>query len=125
VRVTDGVNTSQDESDEPFHVGRKPPLAFLLGPEDGATLPAGAPVSFSGLATDPEDGPLHGDALLWVSDRDGMLGHGDDIGVQSLSPGTHHITLSVVDSDDLVSSSSITVYVGPRHLYLPVLVRRP
>lgn len=125
VRVTDGVNTAEDASDAPFRVGFKPPLAFVLGPENGATLPAGAPVAFSGLATDPEDGPLHGEALLWVSDRDGLLGHGDDIAVESLSPGAHRITLSVADGDGLVGSSSITVYVGQRHLYLPVLVRRP
>lgn len=124
VRVSDGVNTTSDTSDKPFRVGFKPPRAWVLGPGNGATLPAGAPLSFSGLATDPEDGPLHGEALTWASDRDGALGQGDDIAVPSLSPGPHHITLSAVDASDQVGTASIDVWVGQRHLYLPVLARR-
>lgn len=125
VRVTDGVNTSSDTSDRPFHVSFKPPLVWVLAPENGAALPVAAPVSFSGLATDPEDGPLHGEALTWASDRDGVLGHGDDLVVPSLSPGHHHIALTAIDASAQSGVASIDVWVGPRLLYLPVLVRRP
>ena len=54
----------------------------------------GAPISFSGSASDPEDGDLS-NALSWTSDRDGAIGSGAAFTSSALSVGTHQIQASV------------------------------
>lgn len=119
VEVSDGVHTVADESDGAFAVSLKPPLILLLAPADGATLRPGQPVLLQGLATDAEDGPLADEALVWSSDVEGPLGAGADLAVYDLSPGPHRITLQAADSDGMVGSASIEVYVGGR-IFLPL-----
>lgn len=123
VRVSDGVNTTDDESDAPFRVSRKAPSAFLLQPRDGTTVQPGTPVVFSGLATDPEDGPLPAESLAWSSDLDGVLGSGADVAVDTLSRGMHRITLSATDSDGNVATDTIRLVVGSQ-IYLPIVRKK-
>jgi hypothetical protein len=110
VQVSDGVNTTTDESDAPFHVGDKAPLVFLLWPEEGETLSSGSPVFLAGLATDPEEGPMPDDSLAWFSDVDGPLGVGADMLVDALSCGPHEITLRATDSSGMVGIATVHVY---------------
>jgi hypothetical protein len=121
VRVSDGVHTTGDVSDAPFRVIPKAPLALQLSPVDEMNLTLGKPHLFQGLATDPEDGPLSGEALSWSSNVDGPLGTGAAIVVDHLSLGPHQITLSATDSDGMIGNSSIHIYVGAR-IYLPSVV---
>ncbi|MBC7260736.1 MAG: hypothetical protein H5T63_01870 [Chloroflexi bacterium] len=58
--------------------------------------------------------------MHWHSDRDGLLGSTDEIIVQMLSPGWHKITLSATDSDGMVGSAQVTVFIG-HQLHLPVI----
>jgi len=97
-------------SDAPFNVGDKAPLVFLLWPEEGERLPHGEPVILAGLATDPEEGPVPDDSLSWFSDVDGLLGMGGDLVVDTLSCGTHEITLSATDSSGMVGMATVHVY---------------
>jgi len=122
VYASDGVRTSAATS-APFAVARKPPQVFIAAPERGVVVPPGALVIFSGYAYDREDGPLATLPLHWRSNRDGALGDGSEIAVQSLSPGWHEIGLSATDSDGMVGSAKITIFVGQR-LYLPVVLKR-
>ena len=121
VIATDGVNTSQDESDLPFTVGRKAPQAFILSPKPEAIYSPDASFYLEGYAYDLEDEALGETAFQWESDQDGLLGVGRLLLV-NLSPGSHLITMRAVDSDgnELTASSVIQVEY---QLFLPLTLR--
>lgn len=121
VLASDGVNTTADESDAPFTVGRKGPQAFILVPERDITIAPGTPLWLQGYAYDLEDGTLPETALRWTSNRDGDLGTGSQVLV-SLSSGEHLITFTAADSDGNPATATVRVYVGNR-LYLPLVLR--
>ena len=52
----------------------------------------------TGMGSDLEDGTLPDEALAWSSDRQGVLGSGPSLAVNTLQPGRHTITLTVHDS---------------------------
>jgi len=106
-------------------VGRKPPQAFILSPETGVTVTAGAPLWLHGYAYDLEDGTLGGSALRWTSSLDGDLGTGSQVLV-ALSIGHHTITLQATDSSGMTVMTTIDVVATPGffvHRYLPVILR--
>ncbi len=123
VVASDGLLTAQDASDDPFTVAPKPPQVAIDWPADGSRLQPGQTLILSGYAWDPEDGPMPGEGLAWESNRDGILGSGDEVTVSTLSPGRHIITLSATDSDGMESSADVNVFVG-QSFYLPLIVRR-
>jgi len=122
VRVTDGVNTVSDASDAVFRVARKAPAVFVLAPSDRQVLRPDEALVLSGLATDPEQGSLRGEALSWRSDRDGLLGTGENVAVPSLSRGAQSITLTATGQDGKASSRSVHVFVG-YSFHLPLVAR--
>jgi len=87
------------------------PSVTIDSPADGASFPSGTSISFSGSASDPEDGDLTG-SLVWTSSLDGQIGTGGSFN-KVLSEGSHTITASVTDSGGLSGSASITVVVQP------------
>ena len=121
VLVSDGVHSGEGESNGTFTVPKKSPVVSILNPADNAALAPGHEQAVLGAAYDAQDGSLSGAALVWTSDRDGVLGQGSHLHVH-LSAGVHHLTLTATDADGLHSSASITVSIH-YHLYLP-LVRR-
>ncbi len=64
--VSDGVNTTLS-TPITISVGN-PPTATILSPQDGSTFQAGDVISFSGDATDTEDGTLPASAFTWNID---------------------------------------------------------
>jgi len=122
VMVSDGVNTAFDDSDAPFSVSDKAPLALIIQPPSGTILYPDQPVILQAVATDPEDGPLPDEQMHWTSDIDGTLGEGADLAIPGLSAGAHRLTLRAEDSSGHVSETSITVIVG-RSPYLPLVMR--
>lgn len=111
VVVTDGINTASDDSDGSFRIALKKPVARIASPADRATFQRPEAVLLLGRGFDPEDGELRGEALVWSSDRDGLLGTGNHIVTPELSRGRHVITLTVTDSDGASSTASVTIYV--------------
>jgi hypothetical protein len=91
----------------------QPPVATLTAPANGATFQSGATVTFSGSATDPEDGVLSGTALAWSSSLDGALGTGGTISSSTLSAGTHLVILAATDSAGDVGAASVSITVLP------------
>jgi serine protease len=94
------------------------PTAHITAPADGAFLGAGSN-HFSGNASDPEDGSLHGTSLEWRSDVDGFLGYGEELdanltGATNCQQGVqdHVITLTAIDSDGHHVTDQINVEVG-------------
>jgi hypothetical protein len=122
--ASDGVNTSQDDSDRIFTVEGKPPAAYVLYPLDNSVFRPGAPVVLEGTATDLEDGPLTDDALFaWSSSLEGELGVGRTLYFDDLLPGPHTITLAVSDSDGFVGRESVSIFIGSR-VYLPIALKK-
>lgn len=121
VLASDGVNTSEDQSDDVFTVGRKPPWVSIMSPEDSAILLPGRPILLQGYAYDLEDGVLEGGSLDWSSDRDGPLGVGSPVLV-ILSPGDHTIKLTAEDSDGSAVSASVVVDGGD-DTWLPLALK--
>ena len=121
VVATDGINTSRDESDATFTVGRKGPSAFILAPEADARFMPDTPLWLQGYAYDLEDGTFPDSAYRWTSNRDGDLGTGAS-NLVTLSSGPHVITLMVTDSDGNTAIKTIRLSAGNR-LFLPAVLR--
>lgn len=86
------------------------PTVTIAAPSDGAVVEPGTSVTFTGSATDPEDGDLSAN-LSWSSDLDGVIGTGGSFSA-TLSEGIHQVTASVTDSGGNSSSDSVTVTVS-------------
>jgi subtilisin family serine protease len=87
-----------------------PPTVNISSPEDGDSFNSGELISFSGSASDNEDGDLT-DSLVWTSDLEGQIGTGGSFSAE-LNDGTHTITAEVTDSGSNTSSENITITVG-------------
>ena len=92
--------------------GNAAPTVTISGPASGSTYTSGQRITFSGSATDPEDGALTGAALEWSSSRDGELGTGASLEVNTLSVGTHTVTLRATDSGSRSATSTVSVTVN-------------
>lgn len=88
------------------------PSATIFAPASGSTFQQGALVTFSGTGVDPESGTLTGPSLAWTSSRDGRIGTGTSFSTQTLSVGTHSITLTARDPDGAAGSATRTVTVA-------------
>ncbi len=86
------------------------PTASIGSPSNGSTFTEGDSVSFSGSASDNEDGNISS-SLVWSSSLDGQIGTGASFSTSSLSVGTHTISASVSDSGGLSDSDSISITV--------------
>jgi len=95
-----------------IQVGNTPPKAIISNPANNSSYDLDDSVVFNGSATDAEDGALTGASLVWNSSKDGQIGTGTSLTVNTLSEGTHIITLTATDSDGAAHSASITIYVG-------------
>jgi hypothetical protein len=92
------------------------PTATITSPANGTSFAEGATITFSGSATDPEDGDLTGSALVWTSSRDGQIGTGTSFTRNDLSEGTHTITLTATDSDGGSGTADVTITVQSQTL---------
>lgn len=122
VRVTDGVNTTSAVCAGPFGVAPKGPQVGIMAPEQGHLFRPGEPVVLSGWAYDVDQGELPGEAMHWVSDRDGPLAEGEQAVLQQLSPGVHHIRLEAQDGTGQVGMTSVEIEVGYR-ANVPIVAR--
>src|SRR5207244_3723599 len=89
--------------------GNTAPLVSITAPTSGQTLASSATITFTGSASDLEDGDLTA-AIAWTSDRDGALGTGGTI-THLLSEGTHQLTATVADRGGLTATATVTVQV--------------
>ena len=113
VCVSDGINTTCDDSDETFTVPLKGPEAMIVSPDQNAHYQYGEAVVMQGMGFDPEDGTVpDGSSYKWSSDRDGLLGEGRSLWGLPLSNGIHVLTLTVTDSSGNMGTSSVEIIVG-------------
>ena len=122
VVANDGVDVGFDETDGPISVPDQVPFVVISNPSNGQAFVPGALIVFQGSAIDMEDGTLPDEALVWSSDRQGVLGAGPSLPVNTLQPGPHVITLAATDSKGHTTTLTTGVFVGMR-TYLPLIMR--
>ena len=120
--VSDGVN-STISAPLSISAGSRP-TATILSPTDGTSFRAGDVITFSGSATDAEDGTLPASAYTWNIDflHEGHVHPGTPItgvtnGTFTIPTSGHdfsgntryRVTLTVTDSSGLQSTSSVIV----------------
>ncbi|MEP3331159.1 hypothetical protein [Sedimentitalea sp.] len=123
ILVSDGFNGSAAIS-ERFTVLGKEPRVRILGPSDSLNEDESAYIEFAASISDMEDGTLPPSALVWSSDRDGLLGNGYSIR-KRLSPGGHFVTLTATDSDGNSSTDLIRLIVRNVPTKQPVAMAGP
>lgn len=111
VVVTDGVNTAEATSGQ-FYIPPKPPAVGIMTPASGDRIPQGGSAVLTGFGSDLEDGQLAGSQLVWTSSVDGELGVGGEVTTDTLSPGTHLITLVGTDTDGDSDTESRMLHVA-------------
>jgi hypothetical protein len=90
--------------------GNTAPIVSITSPSGGSSFNLGALITFTGAASDTQDGNL-GNVISWRSNVMGFLGSGSTINRSDLTVGTHSITATVTDSGGLTSSTTISVNV--------------
>jgi len=87
------------------------PVVQITAPSDGAAFDPGVLVSFTGVATDPEDGDLSS-VIQWTSDVDGALATGRTFETQALSTGVHMISAAATDADGGTGADTIQITIA-------------
>lgn len=122
VVANDGVDIGFDETDGPISVPDQVPFVVISNPSNGQAFVPGGLIIFQGSATDMEDGTLPDEVLVWSSDRQGVLGTGPSLPVNSLQPGPHVIKLAATDSKGHTTALTTGVFIGSR-TYLPMIMK--
>jgi hypothetical protein len=112
VIANDGINATDDLSDQPFSVPSKAPEAQILSPKNNAQFFRNQSIKLEGGAYDLEDNDLPEESFSWISSKDGEIAAGSQIWLDSLSTGAHAITLTVTDSDGRTESDRVTINVA-------------
>lgn len=113
--TSDGFDSVESPVMEGAALGAgSPPAVHLVSPNNIAMHRQHAPVLLHASAWDLEDLMLPDASIAWTSSIDGDLGTGREFILDTLSPGTHVITVTGVDTDGMSSSRSVTMSVVPR-----------
>ena len=102
-------------------IQRKVPTIQIDSLADGEVFASDQLIPLESTMMDIEDLPPFTSAtFVWASDRDGMIGTGQNTTTYGLTPGWHTITLTATDSDGMTATASVRVRIGEA-LYLPFL----
>src|SRR3989442_2319717 len=93
----------------PPPAGNTQRLVTISAQLDGHLFAAGQATTFTGSASDLEEGVLTG-RLVWFSDLDGVLGT-DGTLARALNVGTHRISAAVTDGGGLQGAAQVTLTV--------------
>lgn len=85
------------------------PSVSVSNPLNNSSYPEGALISFSGSATDSQDGNLSS-GLRWTSSLVGQIGTGASFS-RTLTAGTHTIVATVTDAGGMSGSKQVTMTV--------------
>jgi hypothetical protein len=85
------------------------PSVTIVNPAAGASYPSGSTISFTGTATDAQDGTISS-KLSWSSNIDGPLGTGASLS-RTLSAGSHQITAQVTDAGGMTGARVVSMTV--------------
>lgn len=106
--VTDSRGTSV--TDNITVVIQQAPIVQITAPSNNTSFITASDITFTGTASDAEDGVLSGNSLAWYSSIDGLIGVGGPV-LTTLSIGNHLIRLTATDSSGTTSQASISITV--------------
>ena len=86
------------------------PSVTISSPANGASYASGATVTFTGAASDTQDGSLTA-GLVWSSNLSGTIGTGGSF-TKVLTAGTHTISAKATDSGGLTTVRQVSVTVA-------------
>ena len=90
--------------------GNTDPVVNITAPSAGSSFAPGVSITFTGSASDAEDGNIGG-GIAWSSSLDANLGTGTSITTGSLREGSHLITARITDSDGASASNTLSVTI--------------
>lgn len=93
-------------------VANSPPVVSIIRPAENSVHQIGEFITFDVEATDSEDGTLSGEAIAWTSNLDGELGTGESLTINTLSIGTHTVTVKATDNGGADGTASVVINVG-------------
>lgn len=114
-RVDNNTNPSENDGkvyELSMPIGNCMPTVNISSPVNGAVYTVGEAITFSGSASDLEDGILSA-SMIWNSSIDGVIGSGSSFTLSNLSVGIHTITAAVTNSKGISSLASVTITVNP------------
>lgn len=88
----------------------KNPIAEITAPSTNDSYAVGATIIFKCTASDPEDGEITKENIIWNSSIDGSLGNGAELST-TLTEGIHKITLTAIDNNGNEVSDEITLLI--------------
>jgi hypothetical protein len=91
--------------------GNQLPAATVSAPAHGSIFFEGDSITFTGMASDFEEGDLTA-SLAWESDLDGPIGNGGSFSRSNLSVGVHTIMAMVTDTEGRTAFDSTTIAVS-------------
>ena len=86
------------------------PVVTITSPTANASFATGAAITFTGSASDAEDGNRTA-TLVWTSSLQGQIGTGGTFTVSTLNAGTHVITARATDTANLAGTTTRTITV--------------
>ncbi len=90
--------------------GNTAPIVNITSPANGASFGQGASITFTGTATDTQQGNMAA-SIIWTSQLAGQIGTGGSFSTTALGSGTHVVTATVTDSGGLTGAASVTISV--------------
>jgi uncharacterized delta-60 repeat protein len=92
---------------EPPHT----PVISIYHPFNNYHFLHGSTVTLKASAFDYEEGVLNNNRVTWSSSINGSLGIGKTISVSNLSPGTHVISATAIDTTALTTTATIQIII--------------
>ena len=120
VSVSDGTRSVFAETPV-FSVAGHAPEVWIESPAVGAVFAEEQGFVLDASGYDIEDGLLAASALSWASSIDGNLGTGKFVvlSASDLTLGSHTITLTATDSDQMTATASVDITIADRNM-LPI-----
>jgi len=120
VVASDGFNCATAETDGEFSVPFKRPLAWITSPAAEQEIPPGQDLLLTGTGFDPEDGNLVDGQLEWSMDGV-VVGHGEQVSLSDVVPGSYWLELQASDSSGDTTRDGRLIHYGPYRIPLPAI----
>jgi hypothetical protein len=111
VAASSTIRTTVAETD-PVTLPVRPRRPFIVSPEPGSTFLHGESVVLAGTGYSPDFETTPLDEAVWTSNITGFIGYGHEAIVDTLPPGLHKITLSVMDGLGREASADVHIKIG-------------